>query len=105
MSSPNWKRVQGDNGDTLLARLDGVADLAGVTAVEAHVRNPRSNDAATTLPAVVTDAAARTVTVTLSPWLDDADPAVWQLEVQAKWGTSATKTWTGGTIDLRGQIA
>ncbi len=100
-----WQRVVGDTNDTFVARLDGIPDLTGVTAVEAHVWRP--NVAPVTLEAAVTDAAARTVTVQLSPWLATATATTWLLEIQASFGTTV-RTWPEGNpaaLQIRGQGA
>ena len=90
-----WQRVQGDTSDTLTATLNGVTDLLGVTAVEAHVW-PRAGGTATTLTATVTSTSARTVTVNLGGgggWLASAAAGPWNLEIQTTWTGGAVITW------------
>lgn len=89
-TSPSWDRVQGDINDTLVAQLDGVVDLAGVSAIVGHVWRPGT--AATNLAASVLNAVDRTVTVELSPWLATATVGAWFFEIQATSG-SLTVTW------------
>ena len=94
-----WSRVQGDTNDTLVAQLAGVADLTGVTAIEAHVWPAQSIGAAVTLAAVVTNAASRTVTVNLGSWISTAGPGRYQLEIQTTWGGGPIITWPEGAPD------
>ena len=106
MTTPRWYRVVGDTNDTLVARLDGVADLVGVTAIEAHVWRP--GVAPTTLTAVVTDTTARTVTVSLSPWIVTAAATNWNLEIQATFPGGVVRSWPAerpGELILRAQGA
>lgn len=91
-----WYRVQGDVQDTLVARLDGVADLVSVTGGEAHVSLCGEFDA--TLVLTVTDPFARTVMVQLSPWLNTAVPGAWDLEFEIIFGTM-TLTWPAKGFD------
>jgi len=75
-----WRRVVGDTNDTIVATMNGVSSLAGVSSVEAHVSLNGANPA--TLTAVVTDSSARTVTVSLGSWITTATPGAWALEFQ-----------------------
>lgn len=77
-----WNRVQGDVGDTVTARFEGVLDLVGVTAIEAHVWREGT---VATLAAEVADPDARTVLVQLGSWLATATPGTWKLEIEATW--------------------
>ena len=84
--------VTGDEGDTRLLRLDGIADLDAATAVEAHVWNDAT--ASVTLAGSVTDATARTVTIELGDsggWLPTAGPDIYDFEVQVTFGSDI---WT-----------
>jgi hypothetical protein len=76
-----WNRKAGDYGPPLVVQLNGSVDLAAVTAIEAHVSLRGAT--AVTLPATVTDAPEREVTVDLSAWLPDAVSGAWDLEFQA----------------------
>jgi hypothetical protein len=104
-----WYRVQGDANDTLTATFNGVQDLLGISAIEAHVW--RNDVASTTLTATVTDAAARTVSVDLGSWITTAAPAVYFVEIQATWTGSPAKVVTSpakrgtATIVVRAQGA
>lgn len=93
MTTATWSRVQGDVNDTLTAKLDGVANLSGVTAIQAHVW--RTGVSPVTLTASVLNATDRTVTINLGAsggWLATATPAVWYLELQVTSGTTV-QTW------------
>lgn len=90
-----WHRVQGDVGDTIVMRLDGVATLDGVSSVVAHVK--RTGSPSATLSAAVTDAAERLVIVQLGGvggWLADADVGTWQLETEVTYLNGAVLTWS-----------
>ena len=90
-----WNRVNGDVNDTIVAQLAGVANLTGVTAVEAHVW-PVTGGAAVTLTAAVTDATNRYVTVQLGAgggWLPSAAAGPWNIEYQTTWSGGAIITW------------
>lgn len=107
---PRWRRVSGDVGDTLVAVLDGVDTLDGVTAVEGHVWRWVRDDGTprVTLAAAVTNAAAREVTVQLGGvggWLPTASPGSWLFELEVTSG-GVTRTWPEGppaVIDVRAQ--
>ncbi len=106
MTIPRWYRVVGDTNDTLVAQLLGVADLVGVTAIEAHVWRP--GVAATTLTTAVTDATARTVTVNLTPWIATAAASNWNLEIQVTFTGGLVRSWPAerpGELILRTQGA
>jgi hypothetical protein len=99
VSTANWDRVQGDVNDTLVARLDGVANLTGVSTIVGHVW--QRGVTSVNLTATVLDATARTVTVQLSPWLNSATPGVWKFELQATWTAGpVTVTWRDATITV-----
>ena len=87
-----WYRVQGDANDTLTALFNGVTDLLGVSAIEAHVW--RNGVASTTLTATVLDGVACTVTVNLGSWITTAVPGTYFCEIQATWPGSPSKVVT-----------
>jgi hypothetical protein len=98
--------VAGDVGDVRILQLDGVVDLTGATAVEAHVWLPNDDTAAATLTGAVTDSANRLVSINLGGaggWLPTARPTTYLLEVQVTFG-STIKTWPQArpdTIEVR----
>jgi hypothetical protein len=104
--------VLGDVGDTRIVRLDGIEDLSGVTALEAHVWvGTRRVATQETLTATVLDPTERTITVNLGTdlvtgWLPNvATRGEWNVEYQATFG-STVLTWPNGkpdTIDVREQ--
>lgn len=99
-----WHRVIGDTNDTIVATLNGVTSLSGVSAVEAHVWYGGSSPA--TLTAVVTDAAACTVTVSLASWISTAAAGAWALEIQTT-ASGVIRTWPEkgtDTIEVRAQV-
>lgn len=71
-----WDRTAGYPGPDIVATLDGVDSLAAATAIEAVVWR---RDTTETLPASITDAAAREVTVDVSAWLPTAEAGPWSL--------------------------
>jgi hypothetical protein len=75
-----WNRKAGDYGPPIVVQLNGIEDLAAVTAIEGHVKL-RGGGTAATLTAAVTDVDDRYVTVDLSDWLPDADDGPWHLQV------------------------
>jgi hypothetical protein len=93
--------VAGDTGDTRTIRLDGIADLTGVTAIEAYVWKEGDKSTRSTLTCSVADATARTVTVNLGAgggWLPTARPGSYFFEIEATFGT-VIRTWPEGTPD------
>jgi hypothetical protein len=94
-----WNRVQGDVGDTIVVTLNGVADLAAVTAVEAHVWRGAT---VATLTAAVTDADELEVTVELGDdegWLATAAAGAWRFETQATFADGSILTWPSSGTD------
>lgn len=104
MSSDDWFRYQGDTDDTITPRVDGVDSLTGVTAVEAVVWRTTAPVDEAVLDAVVLDADACTVLVSLGTWITDAAPGVWKVAVRptGTWsdGTTGQKTIGTGTITV-----
>lgn len=95
-----WDRVQGDIGDSIVAKLNGVSDLTSVTHIEGHINNER-HPTVSILSASVLDATARTVRVMLGnagvgwlPTLDllglEEDEFELHLELQFVDGTELT---------------
>lgn len=96
-----FRKVQGDVNDSIIVVLDGVADLASATSVEAHVW--RDDTAPTTLAASVVDPAARTVKIQLggvSGWLATAEPEIWFIEEQVTFSDGTVLTWPAGQPDV-----
>lgn len=97
-----FRRVQGDIGDTIDPILDGIQDLASVTAVEAHVW--RRGVDPEVLDAEVLDETARTLLVQLGDadgWLSDAAPGVWKVEYQLVFGAGTPSiTWPASIKDF-----
>lgn len=95
-----WRKVKGDVNDTITVILSGVENLAGATAVEAHVWH---NDIdPETLPAAITNPTTRTVVVQLggvTGWLSDAAEHVWLVDVQVTFGDGTILTWPSGRPD------
>lgn len=88
----DWSRHQGDANDFLIARIDGVDDLASVTAVTASVRF--AGGSPVVLTAAVLDTAARTVRVSLSPWIATAALGCWRLGIHLTFtGPVGSLTW------------
>ena len=92
--------VQGDINDTIVVILSGVQDLTTVTNVVGVLVNRISR---VTVPATVTSAVARTVTIALgggSGWLATATDGAWQLETQVTWGDGTKLTWPAQGTDV-----
>lgn len=100
-----WKRVQGDVDDTITVKLAGIASLAAVQSVEAHVWWRTSHE---TLAASVADPDECTLTVELGAadgWLSDAAAVQWEVEYQLTFLDGSVKTWpeTPDKISVRAQ--
>lgn len=100
-----WGRVIGDSNDTIVMELEGVSDLSGISAIEAHVW--KFDVVAATLTAAVTDSANRIVTVSLGSWIATAAAGTYSLEVQTT-AAGVVRTWperTPDQIEVRAQGA
>lgn len=79
-----WARVRGTVGDTLVAELDGIGNVADITSIVAKVWLPRVAPAQVTLTAAVTNVALRHVTVQLGGaggWLPTAQRGQWLMRL------------------------
>ena len=97
----NLSAVVGDVNDIRIFQLAGVASLAGVDAIEAHVW---STTGAANLTGAVVDSGERTVSITLggsSGWLSTATAGIWNMEIEATYSDGSILTWpTGRPIQL-----
>ena len=77
--------VRGDTGDARRVVLGGDEDLTQANTFIGHVQRLgiRAN-----LTATLLDADERITLVSLDPWLADATPGSWALEVTVEWGTT-----------------
>jgi hypothetical protein len=104
-----WNKVQGDVDDIITVTLGGIVDLNDVASLEAHVWRRQSS--ATTLPATVADATARTIVVNLGSadgWLATATPHDWMIEYELTFADGSVLTWPDekpDTIKVRAQGA
>lgn len=87
-----WRRRR-TTVDSITGQLQGIETAATITAIEGHVVQCSDPANMAVLPGAVTDAASRTVKLTLDAWLGSAALGSWDLTWHPTFGDGSTPIW------------